>query len=63
MDLRLTTSKDPRIYIVADTLSRLPKQGDIVDDIDALLPFVTVDEKIFPVRLKEIQEKDRDLIQ
>ena len=29
--------------VVADELSRLPKQGDIVDDVDAVLPFVPVD--------------------
>ena len=28
--------------VVADTLSRLPKQGDIVDDVGAVLPFVPV---------------------
>ena len=52
--------------VVADALSRLPKQGDIVDDVDALLPFVPVDENIFPVQLKEIQSyqtKDRELRQ
>ena len=26
--------------VVADALSRLPKQGDIVVDVDAVLPFV-----------------------
>ena len=52
--------------MVADALSRLPKQGDIVDDVDAVLPFVPVDENIFPVHLQEIQAKqakDRDLRQ
>ena len=51
----------------ADALSRLPKQGDIVvDDVDAVLPFVPVDENIHPVFLKKIQAKqanDRDLRQ
>ena len=50
--------------VVADVQSRLPKQGDIVDDVDTVLPFVPVYENIFPVHLKEIQakqEKDRDL--
>ena len=50
--------------VVADALSRLPKQGDIVDDVDVVLPFAPVDENIFPVLLKEIQAKqanDRDL--
>ncbi len=41
--------------VVADALSRLSKQGDIVNDVDAVLPFVPVDENIFSVRLKEIQ--------
>ena len=52
--------------MAADALNRLPKQGDIVDDVDAVLPFVPVDEYIFPVHLKEIQAKqakDRDLRQ
>ena len=53
--------------VVADALSRLPKQGDIVDDVDAVLPFVPEYENIiFPVRLKEIQSyqtKDRELSQ
>ena len=52
--------------VVADALSRLPKQGDIVDDVDVVLPFVPVDENIFPVQLKEIQSyqtKDRELRQ
>ena len=52
--------------VVADALSRLPKQGDIVDDVDAVLPFVPVDENVFPVHLKEIQAKqakDRELRQ
>ena len=35
--------------VVADTLSRLPKQGDIVDDVNAVLPFVPVDDNISPV--------------
>ena len=26
--------------VVADALNRLPKQGDIVDDVDVVLPFV-----------------------
>ena len=52
--------------VVADALSRLPRQGDIVDDIGAVLPFVPVDDNIFPVQLKKIQAKkanDRDLRQ
>ena len=50
--------------IVLDALSRLPKQGDIVDDVDAVLPFVPVDGKFSPVCLMEIQAKqakERDL--
>ena len=41
--------------MVADALSRLPKQGDIVDDVDAVLPFVPV--------IQAKQAKDRDLRQ
>ena len=47
--------------IVVDVLSRLPKQGDIVDEI---LPFMPLDENMFLVHLKDIkakQVKDRDL--
>ena len=29
--------------MVEDALTRLPKQGDIVDDVDAVIPFVPVD--------------------
>ena len=42
--------------VVADALSRLPKQGDIVDDVDAVLPFVPVEPSVFPVNLKTIHE-------
>ena len=52
--------------VVADALSKPPKKGDIVDDVDAVLPSLTKDENIFPVHLKEIQAKqakDRDLRQ
>ena len=34
--------------VVADELNRLPKQGDIVDDVEAVLPFASKDEVIFP---------------
>ena len=37
-----------------------------MDDVDAVLPFISVDENIFPVQLKEIQSyqtKDRELRQ
>ena len=37
--------KGPKIG-VSDALSRLPNQGDIVDDVDAVLPFEPVDENI-----------------
>ena len=50
--------------IVADALSRLPKQGDIVDDVDAILPFVPVEPTVFPVNLQLIHEhqvSDRSL--
>ena len=50
--------------VVADALSRLPKQGDIVEDVEAVLPFVPADQDVFPVHLqkiKEKQEKDRSL--
>lgn len=43
--------------MVADTLIRLPKQGDIADDADAVLPFVSVDNNIIPVQLKDIKDK------
>ena len=37
--------------VVADALSRLSKQGDIVDDVEAVLPFTSKDEEIFPIQL------------
>ena len=37
--------------IVLDDLSKLPKQGDIVDDVNTVLPFVPVDGKMFPAYL------------
>ena len=43
--------------VVADALRRLPKQGDIVDDVDAVLPFVSVDENIFPVQNGAVTER------
>ena len=43
--------------IVGYAQSRLPKQGDIVDDVNVVLAFVPVDNTIFPVHLKEIQAK------
>ena len=50
--------------VVADGLSKLPKQGDIVEDVEAVLPLVPVDTTIFPVQLQEVQElqeQDRSL--
>ena len=50
--------------MVADALSRLPKQGDIVEDVAAVLPFVPEDQDVFPVqirKIKEKQEKERSL--
>ena len=50
--------------IVADALSRLPRQGDVVEDVEAVLPFVPVDTTIFPINLlevQELQEQDRSL--
>ena len=38
-------TKGPK-NVVADALSRLPNQGDIVDDVDAVLLFVPVNENI-----------------
>ena len=63
MDLRFKYIKGPK-NLVINTLSWLPKHGDIVDDIDLVLPFVTVDENISLVHLKDIQArqtKDRDV--
>ena len=47
--------KGPR-NVVADALSRLPKQGDIVEDVNTVMPFVQKDKDIFPIKLEEIQE-------
>ena len=41
--------------IVADSLIRLPNQNDIIDDIDVVLSFVSLDDHIFIVQLREIQ--------
>ena len=48
--------KGPR-NVVADALSRLPKQGDIVEDVNTVMPFVQKDKDIFPIKLEEIQER------
>ena len=50
--------------VVTDALSRLPKQGDIVDDVEVVLPLASKDEEIFPIQLQLIQNswiKDRCL--
>ena len=50
--------------MVDDSLSRLSKQGDIVDGAEAELLFVPNDQDVFPVqiqKIKETQEKDRSL--
>ena len=47
-----------------DAPSRLPTQGDIVEDVEAVLPFVPVDTTFFPIKLLEVQklqEQDRSL--
>ena len=43
---------------LAETLSKLLKQGDIVDYVDVALPFVPVDDHILPVQLEEIEDID-----
>ena len=40
----ISQDRNSKIYIVADILSRVPKQGDIVDDVEAVLPFISKDE-------------------
>ena len=50
--------------MVANALRRLPNQGDIVDDVEDVLPFVPDDQDMLPVqmqKIKEKQEKDRSL--
>ena len=47
--------------VVADALSRHPKQGDIVEDVEAVLPLVPVDTTISPIQLQEVHElKEQD---
>ena len=43
--------------MVADVLSRLVKQGDMVDDLEAVLPFVLEDQDVFPVQIQKMKEK------
>ena len=50
--------------MVADTLNRLPKQENVVDNVEAILPFIQKEEGIFSVQLdrnKAIQVKGRSL--
>ena len=49
--------KRPKNELV-DALSKLLKQGDIVDYVDVVLPFVPVDDHILTVQLEEIQDTD-----
>ena len=52
--------------VVTDALRRLIKQGDIVDDVDTVLPFVPVDDYISRVHCEDIQARQakyRDLRQ
>ena len=57
-------NKGPK-NVVSDALSRLPEQGDIVDDVEAILSFASMDEGIFPIQLQLLiqnsQSKDRSL--
>ena len=46
--------KEPK-SAVTDALSRFPKQGNIVDDVAAILPLVHKEEGIFSVQLEKIQ--------
>ena len=41
--------------VVADVLSSISNQGNVVEDVDTVLPFMLVDIDIFPVQLKYIQ--------
>ena len=43
--------------MVADALSRLAKQGDIVEDVEAVLPFVPEDQDVFPVKIQKRKER------
>ena len=47
--------------MVADTLNRLPKQENVVDNVEAILPLIQKEEGIFSVQLdrnKAIQVDD-----
>ena len=39
------------------TPSRVPKQGGIFDNVDTVLPIITVDDHILPVQLKNNQAR------
>ena len=47
-DPEIECIKGPK-NVVADTLSKLPKRGDIVEDVEAVLPFAPEDQDVFPV--------------
>ena len=49
-------TKGPK-NVVADALSRLAKQGDIVEDVEAVLPFVPEDQDVFPVKIQKRKER------
>ena len=46
--------------VVADALSRLPKQGDILNDVEAVLPLTSKDEEIFPIQFQRIQHSQSE---
>ena len=50
--------------VVAEALRRLPKQGDIVDDAEVVLPFISKDEDISAMHFQLVQNtqnKDRSI--
>ena len=52
---KIIYNKEPK-NVVADALNRLPKQGDIVDDVEAILPHVPKRRSnISPVHLDRVQ--------
>ena len=42
--------KEPK-NVVANVLSRKPKQWEILDGLEAILLFISIEEGIFPVQL------------